>query len=330
MSSLSLFFRPSPLPVDPTRGAGDEDRPSKLLAMTEAVARHVHDGMSIALGTFMEQKIPFSAAHEIIRQERSDLELVGPISDILFDQLIGAGVVARVRAAWVGNVMMGSARCFRRAIEQREPRPVEIIDYSNLTMSLALTAGALGVPYLPTRSTLGTALLAANPGLAPYQPPFGEGKLVAVEAIRPDVAILPVQRSDIYGNSHNWGSFGVSVEAAHAARAVILIAEEIVDEEVILSDPNRVIFPGFLATAVVHDPWGSHPSPVQGYYNRDHEYYAEYERASRTLEGYDEWLYQTVMAVPDRRAYLERLGPERIEALRIREHAFAHPVDYGF
>lgn len=330
MSPLSLFFRPSPLPVDPTRGAGDEERPSKLTTMSEAIARLIHDGTSIALGTFMEQKIPFSAAHEIMRQERSDLELIGPISDILFDQLIGAGQVARVRAAWVGNVMMGSARCFRRAIEKQQPHAIEIIDYSNLTMSLALTAGALGVPYLPTRSTLGTALLGGNPGLAAYTPPFGEEKLVAVEAIRPDVAILPVQRSDIYGNSHNWGSFGVSIEAAHAARAVILVAEEIVDEEVILSDPNRVIFPGFLASAVVHDPWGSHPSPVLGCYNRDHEYYAEYERASRTQEGFDDWLYQTVTAVPDRRAYLDRLGPERIQALKIREHAFAHPVDYGF
>ena len=113
MSPHSLFYRPSPLPVDPTRGAFDGDRPSKLLPMAEAIARHVKDGMSLALGTFMEQKIPFSAAHEIIRQERSDLELIGPISDILFDQMIGAGVVARVRAAWVGNVMMGSARCFR-------------------------------------------------------------------------------------------------------------------------------------------------------------------------------------------------------------------------
>jgi glutaconate CoA-transferase subunit A len=183
---------------------------------------------------------------------------------------------------------------------------------------------------MPTRSTLGTALLGGNPGLAAYKPPFGDGKLVAVEAIRPDVAILPVQRSDIYGNSHNWGSFGVSIEAAHAAGAVILVAEEIVDEEVILSDPNRVIFPGFLASAVVHDPWGSHPSPVQGYYNRDHDYYAEYEQASRTAEGFDDWLYQTVTAVPDRRAYVERLGAARIERLRIREHAFAHPVDYGF
>ncbi len=330
MTPFSLFFSPSSLPVEPLLSTGDEERPSKLVSMAEAIARFVPDGASVALGTFMEQKIPFAAAHEIIRQQRSDLELIGPISDILFDQMIGAGVVARVRAAWIGNVMMGSARCFRRALEHRIPRAVEVVDYSNLTMSLALTAGALGVPYLPTRSTLGTALLGHNAGLAPYSPPFGGNKLVAVEAIRPDVSILPVQRSDIYGNTHNWGSFGVSIEAAHAARAVIVVAEEIVPEEVILSDPNRVIFPGFLVSAVVHEPWGSHPSPVQGFSSRDHDVYSEYEQLSRTPEGFDDWLYQTVTGVADRRAYIERLGAERLERLKVREHAFAHPVDYGY
>jgi glutaconate CoA-transferase subunit A len=313
--------------VDPEE---PEERESKLMTMAEAIARHVPDGASVALGTYMEQKIPFAAGHEIIRQQRTDLELIGPISDILFDQLIGAGAVARVRAAWVGNVMMGSAHCFKRAIEKGIPRPLEIIDHSNLTMSLALTAGALGVPYMPTRSTIGTSLLGQNPGLRAYEPPIGQGPLVAVEAIRPDVAILPVQRSDIYGNSHNWGSFGVTVEAAHASKAVILVAEEIVDEETILSDPNRVIFPGLLVTAVVHEPWGSHPSPVQGYYNRDHHVYAEYARATRTAEGFDDWIFQWVTGVPDRRAYLERLGEERIESLKVREHALAVPVDYGF
>jgi glutaconate CoA-transferase subunit A len=158
----------------------------------------------------------------------------------------------------------------------------------------------------------------------------GEGPLVAVEAIRPDVAILPVQRSDLHGNSHNWGSFGVTVEAAHAARTVVVVAEEIVPEETILSDPNRVLFPGLLVTAVVHEPWGSHPSPVQGYYNRDHPYYADYARVTRTAEGFDDWLYQWVTGLGDRRGYLDRLGEARVASLKVQEHAFATPVDYGY
>jgi glutaconate CoA-transferase subunit A len=298
--------------------------------MAEAISRFVPDGATIVLGTFMEQKVPFAAAHEIIRRERSDLELIGPVSDIVFDQMVGAGVASRVRAAWSGSLIAPPAHGIQRAMATGVPRRVDVIEYSSLTLSLALTAGALGVPYLPTRSTLGTSLQSGNPCLRTYTPPVGEGPLVAVEALRPDVAILPVQRSDIYGNSHNWGSFGVSVEAAHAARAVIVVAEEIVPEEVILSDPNRVIFPGLLVTAVVHEPWGSHPSPVQGHYNRDLAFYAEYEEASRTAEGFDDWLYRWVTGVPDRRAYLARLGEKRLEALKVREHVFATPVDYGY
>ena len=308
----------------------DEPRTSKLLTMAEAVSRYVQDGASVILGTFMEQKTPFAAAHEIIRQERSDLELVGPVADIVFDQLVGAGTVSRMRAAWMGLGVTGAAHGLRRAIQEGYPRPIDVIDYSQLTLSLALTAAALGVPYLPTRATLGTSLQEGNPDLATYQPPIGEGPLVAVSALKADVAILPVQRADIYGNSHSWGAYGVSVEAAQAARYVILVTEEIVPVETILSDPNRVIFPGLLVTAVVHEPWGCHPAPVQGFYNRDQDYYTEYARAAQSKEGFDDWLYQHVTGVKNRRAYLERIGAERLDDLRVREHVFAHPVDYGF
>jgi glutaconate CoA-transferase subunit A len=323
---------PTPAPdVDPRAlYPGTDERQPKLVTMAEAISRHVPDGASVVLGTFMEQKVPFAAAHEIIRQQRSDLELIGPVCDIVFDQMIGAGVVARVRASWAAGVTLGPTHCIMRAIESGIPRGLEVLSYSSLSLSLALTAGALGVPYLPTRSTLGTTLQTGNPALRTYNPPIGEGPLVAVEALRPDVAILAVQRSDVHGNSHNWGSFGVSVEAAHAARAVILVAEEMVPEETILSDPNRVIFPGLLVTAVVHEPWGSHPSPVQGAYSRDHDYYEDYAQASRTAEGFDEWLYQWITGVPDRRGYLRRLGEQRLAGLKLREHAYPAPVDYGY
>jgi len=320
---------PRPLSTHPLLSDADERR-SKLVTMREAISRHVPDGAKVVLGTFMDQKVPFAAAHEIMRQQRSDLELIGPASDILFDQMIGAGVVARVRAAWAGSVTLGPTHCIQRALEQKIPRPIEVLTYSSLTLSLALTAGALGVPYLPTRSTLGTTFQAGNSALRTYTPPVGEGPLVAVEALRPDVAILAVQRSDIHGNTHNWGSLGVTVEAAHASRAVIVVAEEVVPEETILSDPNRVIFPGLLVTAVVHEPWGSHPSPVQGHYNRDHDHYSEYAQAAAAAESFDAWLYQWVTGVPDRRAYLGRLGEQRLEALRVHEHSFATPVDYGY
>ena len=238
---------------------------SKLLTMRDAIARHVPSGSMVLLGAQLEQMIPFAAGHELIRQSRRDLTLVGPISDILFDQMIGAGCVSRVMAAWVGNVSAGVGYCFRRAVERSIPRRLEVVDYSNFTMALALHAAALGVPFLPTYATLGSDLLKKNGNLREFSSPVSEEKLVAVRALRPDVAILHVQRSDAQGNAHLWGSLGVAVDGARAARKVIVVAEEIVEPSVIASDPNRTLIPGFLVAAVVHEPGGAHPSPVQGY-----------------------------------------------------------------
>src|SRR6266849_6005703 len=130
------------------------------MSMRDAVARFVPDGASICMGTALEALIPFAAGHELIRQRRRDLTLIGPISDILFDQLIGAGCVRAVRAAWVGNVITGSAYNFRRAVEGGT---LDVEDHSNLTLALALRAGAMGVPCMPTRTALGSDLSKTNP-----------------------------------------------------------------------------------------------------------------------------------------------------------------------
>ncbi|HEY3115498.1 MAG TPA: CoA-transferase, partial [Chloroflexota bacterium] len=151
--------------------------------MREAVATFVQDGASVLLGTGLEGMIPFAVGHEIIRQGKRDLTLLGPISDMLFDQMIGASCVACVRAAWVGNVSAGLAHNFRRAVEEQVPRPIEVHDYSNFTFALALHAAALGVPYVPTRSLLGSDLLAHNPGLSEISSPYDVTKLVAVQAL---------------------------------------------------------------------------------------------------------------------------------------------------
>jgi glutaconate CoA-transferase subunit A len=306
------------------------ERHSKLTSMAQAISAHVPSGAMVLLGAQLEPMIPFAAGHEIIRQGRRDLTLVGPISDILFDQMIGAGCVSRVFAAWVGNVSAGVGYCLRRAVEQNVPRPVQMVDYSNLTMALALHAGALGVPFLPTYSTLGSDLLKKNGNLREFASPVNEEKLVAVRALRPDVAILQVQRSDQFGNSHLWGSLGVAVDAARASRKVIVVAEEIVSPEVIASDPNRTLVPGFLVAAVVHEPRGAHPSPVQGFYGRDHAYFTQYHEQSRTLEDYEKWLERWVLGVPDRQAYLELLGACRVEALGVKEHAYSAVADFGY
>ncbi|HSY57975.1 MAG TPA: CoA-transferase [Terriglobales bacterium] len=303
---------------------------SKLMTMREAIAQHVPSGSMVLMGAQLEQMIPFSAGHELVRQGRRDLTLVGPISDILFDELIGAGCVSRVMAAWVGNVSAGVGYCFRRAVEQGIPRRIETVDYSNFTLALALHAAALGVPFMPTYATLGSDLLKKNGNLREFASPVSEEKLVAVRALRPDVAIIHLQRADAQGNAHIWGGLGVAVDGARAARKVIVVAEEIVDPVVIASDPNRTLIPGFLVSAVVHDPGGAHPSPVQGYYGRDHAFFEQYHEQSRRIEDFEAWLSKWVLQASDRSEYLRALGPERFGALRVREHALSAPGDYGY
>ena len=303
---------------------------SKVISIEEAIARHVPSGSMVLMGAQLEQMIPFAAGHEIIRQGRRDLTLVGPISDILFDQMIGAGSVAKVLAAWVGNVSAGVGYCFRRAVERHIPRAVQMVDYSNFTLALALHAGALGVPFMPTYATLGSDLLKKNGNLREFPSPVNEEKLVAVRALRPDAAIIHAQRADPFGNTHLWGNLGVAVDGARAARKVIVVVEEIVRPEVIASDPNRTVIPGFLVAAVVHEPWGAHPSPVQGYYGRDHAFFSQYHEQSRQLEDFESWLERWVSGVADRREYMNRLGACRVETLGVRRHAYSAPADFGY
>jgi glutaconate CoA-transferase, subunit A len=304
--------------------------PSKLVSMREAIGEHVPSGSSVLMGAELEQMIPFSAGHEIIRQGRRDLTLVGPISDILFDQMIGAGCVSRVMAAWVGNASAGVGYCFRRAVEHAIPNAIETVDYTNFTMAMALHAAALGVPFLPTYAALGSDLLKSNANLREFVSPVSDDRLIAVRALRPDVAIVPVQRADVSGNSHLWGNLGVAIDGARASRKVIVVAEEIVSPSVIASDPNRTLIPGFLVAAVVHEPWGAHPSPVQGYYGRDHAFFREYHEESRKQEDFGRWLDHWVLKVSSRAEYMMKIGDSRIADLGIREHAFTAPADFGF
>ncbi|HLY32515.1 MAG TPA: CoA-transferase, partial [Ktedonobacterales bacterium] len=279
-------------------------QPDKTMTMAKAIARFVPDGSSVALGLALEPMIPFAAAHEIIRQGRRDLTLIGPISDILFDQLIGAGCVSQVIAAWVGNVSEGLGHNYRRALEQSQPHPLTLERHSNYSIALALLAGALGVPYIPMRSLLGSDIARYSTTLRPTPSPLDGSPTLLVPALRPDVAIIHVQRADAAGRAHLWGGLGVCEEAALASHGVIYTAEEIVPSAVILSDPNRVLAPALKTLAVVHAPGGAHPSPAQGYYNRDHAAFAEYHEQTRTPEGFAAWLREWVLDQPDRASYL--------------------------
>lgn len=303
---------------------------NKVLSMKEAVARYVQDEMSVAMGCSLEGCIPFAAGHEILRQGRKNLTLIGPISDILFDQMIGGGSVSKVVAAWIGNVSTGLGYHFRRAVEQGLPQPLQVDNHSNLSVALALKAGATGVPFAVTRSLLGSDIARNSNWFHPISCPFTGETLLAVKALEPDLAIVHAQRADADGNTQFWGSSGVAGDAARAAKSTIVVVEELVDSNVIRSDPNRTFLPGFLVSAVVVEPWGAHPSPVQGYYGHHDSFYLEYGQVTRDPDQAKTWFDRYVFDVADRKAYIDLFSPQELASLKVSTSLPTGSVEFGF
>ena len=302
----------------------------KLCSLADAVAELVHDGASVVLGAALENAIPFAAAHELIRQGKRDLNVVAPISDMSTDMLIGANCVAEVTGSWVGNVSGGMGHNYRRATESDEPNPIKVHDYSNFTIGMAFFAGAYGLPYVPVKSILGSDIIKSNPQIKMAENPFASepDPVALVPALKPDVAFLVVQRADRNGNSHIWGSIGLTQEASIAAEKIIVIADEIVEPEVITSDPNRVLIPGFGVNAVCHIPAASHPAPLIGRWRRDNAFFHHYHKETRDSDGFRRWCDEWVRDLPDHDAYRKKLGAQ-LEELRIKGEALSAPANYA-
>ena len=284
----------------------------------------------MVLGAALENAIPFAATHELIRQGRRDLNVIAPISDISTDMLIGAGCVAEVTGAWVGNVSGGMGHNYRRAAETGRPNPIKIYDYSNFSIGMAFFAGAYGLPYIPVKSILGSDILKSNPRIKLAENPFAAKPepVALVAALKPDVAFLVVQRADRFGNSHIWGSVGLTQEASIAAEKIIVLTDEFVEPEVIASDPSRVLIPGFGVNAVCHVPAACHPSPLSGRWRRDHGFFQLYHKETREVDDFARWCDEWVRELPDHEAYRVKLGGQ-LEALRISGDAPSAPANYA-
>ena len=300
----------------------------KIATMHDAIAGQVHDGETVAIEGFTAF-ICFAAAHEIIRQGRRDLTLCRMTPDLIYDQMIAAGCAQKMVFSYLGNPGVGSLHCVRRAVEKAIPRPLEVEEYSHFGMVSRYMAGAARLPFLPLRSYLGTDQPKANPRIQFVESPYGDGPIAVVPPLNPDVAIIHAQRADASGNTQIWGLLGVQKEVAFAAKRVIVVVEEIVDESVIRSDPNRTAIPGLLVNAVVHEPYGAHPSYAQGYYDRDNTFYLEWDAVSRDPAATTAWLDEFVHGVADRAAYMDKLGPEVRARIRPTGSAPAGPIDYG-
>lgn len=297
---------------------------SKLTTLTSAVAKYVQNGDVVYAAGFTHL-IPFAAGHEIIRLGMKDLDSGTRHTDLIYDQMVAAGCAKKVIFSYMGNPGVGSLRIVRSAIEKGE---LEWEEYSHFGMITRLQAGATGLPFLPMNQTGATSLEEANPNIKRIPDPFGGRDVIVVPALNPDVAIVHVQRADENGNAHLWGIIGEQKEAAFAAKKVILTAEEIVDEAVIRSDPNRTMIPGIVVSAVCHVPYASHPSYAQGYYDRDNKFYLAWDQISESVDGVKLWLDEWVYGVSDHKEYWNKLGAITHERLHI-EAKFSEKINYG-
>jgi glutaconate CoA-transferase subunit A len=302
----------------------------EITTMHDAIARYVRDGDTIAVEGFTAF-ICFSAAHEIIRQGRRDLTLCRMTPDLVYDQMVAAGCARKLVFSYLGNPGVGSLHCIRRAVEKGIPGPLELEEYSHFGMVARYTAGAARLPFFPLRSYLGSDQPRVNPRIQQVTSPYGDGQVAVVPPLNPDVAILHAQRADSEGNTQIWGLLGVQKEVAFAADRVVVVVEEIVDHEVICSDPNRTVIPSLVVDAVVCQPRGAHPSYVQGYYDRDNQFYLAWEQTSRDQAATEAWLEEWVAGVDDWWGYLAKLEADEPEIWQrlAPGTALSQPVNYG-
>ena len=265
---------------------------AELLSLTDAVRELVADGDSVALEGFTHL-IPFAAGHELLRQGRTELELIRMTPDVLYDQMIGMGAARKLVFSYGGNPGVGSLHRFRDAIEHGWPRPLEIEEHSHAGMANAYAAGAAGLPCGVLRGYLGTDLM-DHTRVAPITCPFTGERLVAVPALRPDVAIIHAQEGDRAGNVQLWGIPGVQKEAVLAAARALVTVERVVDE--LEPRPGGLVIPGWVIDAVSEVPGGSRPSYSHGITERDNDFYRRWDEVSRDRDAFTAWMHDHVLA----------------------------------
>jgi glutaconate CoA-transferase subunit A len=301
---------------------------SKVTSMQDAVSDLVRDGDTVAIEGFTHL-INFAAGHEIIRQRRRDLTLARMTPDVIYDQMIGAGVARKLIFSWMGNPGVGNLHAVRRRVEKADPEPLELEEYSHFGMVSRYMAGAANLPFFPIRSYYESDIPVANPKIVPMRSPYEDGtEVYVVPALRPDVAIVAAQRADDSGDTQIWGLLGCQKEVAFAAKRLIVVVEEVVEESVIRRDPNRTVIPGAIVDAVVEEPFGCHPSFAQGYYDRDNRFYLEWDRIAKEQPTLDAWLDEWVYGTANHAEYVEKFGDAYWDALRP-EPALSGEVDYG-
>jgi len=263
-----------------------------LACLSDAVRDLVRDGDTVALEGFTHL-IPHAAGHELIRQGRRDLTLVRMTPDVVYDQMIGMGCARKLVFSWGGNPGVGSLHRLRDAVEHGWPHQLELEEHSHAGMAAAYGAGAANLPFGVLRGYRGGDL-PARTRVATVTCPFTGEELAAVPAHRPDVGIVHAQRADRRGNVQLWGILGVQKEVVLASRRAIATVEEAVDE--LTPVPGAVVLPAWVLDAVCVEPGGARPSYAHGYYDRDNNFYREWDSISRDRDAFRAWMDEHVLA----------------------------------
>jgi glutaconate CoA-transferase, subunit A len=287
------------------------DPEGKLMTLEEAVSRYVSDGCSVAFGGIAGRE-PMAVSYELVRQRKRNLTFITATTCDSAEILIAGGCVSRVECAYIWVGVVGVGNNYRRAVEKGIPNYLEIKESSNFAMSMRFMAGALGLPFMPVKSLLGSDILTHNPDIKVMEDPYGSGPVALVPASRPDVVFIHVQRADTSGNAQIWGMLGNDDNLARAAKTVVITCEEVIPTGEIRKIPNMTAIPSYCVSAVVEAPFCSHPLPVSGYYWMDIPFRREMVAASKTREGIVSWMDEWIFGLKDFAAYKEKVGFGRL------------------
>ncbi len=298
----------------------------KVMPMKEAISKFIQSGDTLFLSGTQHGE-PSAAIHEIARQRIDHLDVISCLV-AMTGLLIAEGLVDKITS---GFMMRNEKRSYALTRARKMNKFPYIEETSHFGVALALLAGQMGIPFIPTRCLIGSDLMKVNENLKTTQCPFTGETLGAVRGVTPDVGILHVPRSDAEGNAQKWGSLGVDREGINASQRVIVVTEKIVDSEVIRKNPNLTIVPGFRVNAVVEQPWGAYPLHLAGCYNGD---IWGFMADTMGKEKYETYLEEFVHGVKDWNAYLEKRksvkGDDYFEKLKIRNPVESDPITTGY
>jgi len=294
---------------------------NKVMTMKEAVSRYVKSGDTVFVAG-AQHGTPNAAIHEITRQRIDHLAVVSVLAQSTL--LIGEGLVDKMITGYAAQDPAESYPLSKAKSLNRLPIFEE---YSHFGISLALFAGYMGIPYIPTKGHLGSDMPKYNKNIKVSDCPFTGSKVALIRAVVPDAGIIHVQRADVDGNAQKWGSVGVDMEGINASRKIIVTTEKIVDSDVIRRDPNRTIIPGFRVSAVVEQPFGAFPARLAGCYNSG-------TGVMRTdEEGFEKYVRELVYGAADWNEYIEKVktikGQDFFDKIRLKKPVMSDPIITG-